>query len=84
MYPDEFPYLRYAGIPRNMTGIAQVMKRGGYSTHMVGKWDGKLDHTSTPYITLAPYHPTPLCTPLRQSEWRRRSTRRLGAGTIQA
>mmetsp|Transcript_100598 Transcript_100598/g.288277 ORF Transcript_100598/g.288277 Transcript_100598/m.288277 type:complete len:575 (-) Transcript_100598:574-2298(-) len=29
----------YAGIPRNMTGIAQVMKRGGYSTHMVGKWD---------------------------------------------
>eukprot|EP01006_Ploeotia_vitrea_P023287 TRINITY_DN55727_c0_g1_i1.p1 TRINITY_DN55727_c0_g1~~TRINITY_DN55727_c0_g1_i1.p1 ORF type:complete len:547 (-),score=22.30 TRINITY_DN55727_c0_g1_i1:33-1673(-) len=29
----------YQGIPRNMTGIAEVMKRGGYKTHMVGKWD---------------------------------------------
>eukprot|EP01064_Diplonema_japonicum_P013579 TRINITY_DN2111_c2_g1_i1.p1 TRINITY_DN2111_c2_g1~~TRINITY_DN2111_c2_g1_i1.p1 ORF type:complete len:544 (+),score=167.27 TRINITY_DN2111_c2_g1_i1:47-1633(+) len=27
------------GIPRNMTGIAQVMKKGGYATHLVGKWD---------------------------------------------
>ena len=26
----------YAGIPVNMTGIAQKMKQGGYSTHMVG------------------------------------------------
>jgi len=29
----------FAGIPRNMTGLAQKMKEGGYSTHMVGKWD---------------------------------------------
>ena len=28
-----------AGVPRNMTTIAQVMSRAGYSTHFVGKWD---------------------------------------------
>jgi arylsulfatase B len=26
-------------IPRNMTGLAQVLKRAGYATHQVGKWD---------------------------------------------
>ncbi|CAK9076379.1 unnamed protein product, partial [Durusdinium trenchii] len=29
----------FAGIPRNMTGVAKKMKAGGYKTHMVGKWD---------------------------------------------
>jgi len=29
----------FAGIPRAMTGMAQKMKKGGYCTHMVGKWD---------------------------------------------
>jgi arylsulfatase A-like enzyme len=29
----------YQGIPVNMTGIAQVMSRGGYRCHMIGKWD---------------------------------------------
>merc|ERR1712227_719868 len=29
----------FAGIPRNMTGVAQKMRQGGYRTHMVGKWD---------------------------------------------
>jgi len=29
----------YQGIPVNMTGIASHMKRAGYRTHMVGKWD---------------------------------------------
>ena len=29
----------YAGIPRNMTGMAAVLRRGGYATHFVGKWD---------------------------------------------
>mmetsp|Transcript_43826 Transcript_43826/g.103630 ORF Transcript_43826/g.103630 Transcript_43826/m.103630 type:complete len:536 (+) Transcript_43826:74-1681(+) len=29
----------YAGIPRNMTGVAQKMKQAGYRTHMTGKWD---------------------------------------------
>ena len=29
----------YQGIPKNMTGIAQIMKRAGYRTHIVGKWD---------------------------------------------
>merc|ERR1719291_1550309 len=29
----------YMGIPRNMTGIAEKMRLGGYRTHMVGKWD---------------------------------------------
>ena len=37
-----------AGVPRNMTTIAQVMSRAGYSTHFVGKWDAGMatvDHT---------------------------------------
>ncbi|CAK9009139.1 unnamed protein product [Durusdinium trenchii] len=29
----------FQGIPINMTGIASLLKRGGYRTHMVGKWD---------------------------------------------
>jgi len=38
----------YAGIPRNMTTIATFMKRGGYKTAFVGKWDAGMataDHT---------------------------------------
>jgi len=39
----------FAGIPRNMTTVAQVMKRAGYSTHMIGKWDaGMATPTHTP------------------------------------
>eukprot|EP00439_Symbiodinium_sp_Y106_P028487 s185_g3.t1 len=33
------PVSGYAGIPRNMTGIAEKMRDGGYRTHIVGKWD---------------------------------------------
>eukprot|EP01061_Rhynchopus_euleeides_P023725 TRINITY_DN3848_c0_g1_i6.p1 TRINITY_DN3848_c0_g1~~TRINITY_DN3848_c0_g1_i6.p1 ORF type:complete len:518 (+),score=221.64 TRINITY_DN3848_c0_g1_i6:80-1633(+) len=29
----------YAGIPVNMTGIAQKMRQAGYRTHATGKWD---------------------------------------------
>lgn len=38
----------FAGISRNMTGLGQVMKNGGYRTHFVGKWDVGMatsDHT---------------------------------------
>eukprot|EP00448_Togula_jolla_P008288 CAMPEP_0170604218 /NCGR_PEP_ID=MMETSP0224-20130122/19307_1 /TAXON_ID=285029 /ORGANISM="Togula jolla, Strain CCCM 725" /LENGTH=593 /DNA_ID=CAMNT_0010929109 /DNA_START=59 /DNA_END=1837 /DNA_ORIENTATION=- len=35
----EDPVGGYAGIPRNMTGLAELMRRGGYDTHYVGKWD---------------------------------------------
>lgn len=28
-----------AGMARNMTGIAEHLKAGGYATHQVGKWD---------------------------------------------
>ena len=28
-----------AGIPRNMTGIGTVLRRAGYATHFIGKWD---------------------------------------------
>mmetsp|Transcript_5926 Transcript_5926/g.10729 ORF Transcript_5926/g.10729 Transcript_5926/m.10729 type:complete len:699 (-) Transcript_5926:220-2316(-) len=38
----------YAGVPVNMTGIAEKMKHGGYETHLVGKWDVGMatpDHT---------------------------------------
>eukprot|EP00037_Helgoeca_nana_P017404 m.165076 g.165076 ORF g.165076 m.165076 type:complete len:203 (-) comp23977_c0_seq1:26-634(-) len=29
----------YSGVPKNMTGLGELMKRGGYSTHFFGKWD---------------------------------------------
>jgi len=35
-------------IPRNMTGIAAVLKRAGYETHQVGKWDAGM---ATPHHT---------------------------------
>jgi len=38
----------FAGVPRNMTGIAEVLKSAGYRTHVAGKWDIGMatpDHT---------------------------------------
>ena len=35
--PDD-PISGFAGIPRNMTGIATKLKEVGYATHQVGKW----------------------------------------------
>ena len=38
----------FQGIPRHMTGLGAVMRRGGYATHFVGKWDAgtaTFDHT---------------------------------------
>ena len=29
----------FAGIPRNMTGLASKLQTAGYATHQVGKWD---------------------------------------------
>ena len=29
----------FAGIPRQMTGLAEKLKEAGYATHQVGKWD---------------------------------------------
>ena len=50
--PDHYnpndPVSGFAGIPRNMTGIAEKMKGAGYATHQVGKWDAGMatqDHT---------------------------------------
>lgn len=42
------PVAGFAGIPRNMTGIAEIMRSAGYSTHYAGKWDTGMataDHT---------------------------------------
>lgn len=43
------PEAENSGVPRNMTGIAHVLKRAGYHTHQVGKWDaGMATPTHTP------------------------------------
>ena len=47
-YNPKDPVSGFTGIPRNMTGIGEKMKQGGYATHMVGKWDAGMatpDHT---------------------------------------
>ena len=38
-YNPSDPVSGFAAVPRNMTTIAAVMKRGGYATHFSGKWD---------------------------------------------
>lgn len=39
----------YAGIPPNMTGIAEILRDRGYRTHMIGKWDaGMASKRQTP------------------------------------
>ena len=35
--PDD-PVSGFAGIPRNMTGVAAVLKKAGYRAHQIGKW----------------------------------------------
>lgn len=47
-YNKDDPVSGYAGIPRNMTGMAEKMRSLGYRTHMVGKWDAGMatpEHT---------------------------------------
>eukprot|EP01062_Namystynia_karyoxenos_P003461 TRINITY_DN11238_c0_g1_i1.p1 TRINITY_DN11238_c0_g1~~TRINITY_DN11238_c0_g1_i1.p1 ORF type:complete len:597 (+),score=113.64 TRINITY_DN11238_c0_g1_i1:70-1791(+) len=36
--PDD-PVSGWSAMPRNMTGLGEVMARGGYHTHFYGKWD---------------------------------------------
>ena len=38
IYNPNDPISGFAGIPRNMTGIATKLKAAGYATHQVGKW----------------------------------------------
>jgi len=39
----------YAGIPPDMTGMAELMTKGGYETHAYGKWDaGMATHEQSP------------------------------------
>ena len=48
VYNPNDPVSGFAGIPRNMTGLATKMREAGYATHQVGKWDAGMatpDHT---------------------------------------
>lgn len=36
------------GIPCGMTGLGEVMARGGYATHYLGKWHGLRARAPTP------------------------------------
>jgi len=48
MHNPADPVSGYSAIPRNMTGLATLMRRAGYSTAMAGKWDAgqaTVDHT---------------------------------------
>ena len=47
-YNPEDPVSGFSAIPRNMTGLAEMMKRGNYRTVFAGKWDAgmaTMDHT---------------------------------------
>ena len=49
-YNPQDPVSGFAGIPRNMTGLAMKMKLAGYAAHQVGKCDAGMatpDHTPT-------------------------------------
>ena len=50
IYNPNDPVSGFAGIPRNMTGLATKMKLAGYAAHQVGKWDAGMatpDHIPT-------------------------------------
>ena len=52
------PVSGYAGIPRNMTTIAQLMQGAGYETHMYGKWDAGMatpEHTPIHFLEPGTY-----------------------------
>ena len=49
-YNPQDPVSGFAGIRRNMTGLATKMKLAGYAAHQVGKWDAGMatpDHIPT-------------------------------------
>lgn len=49
MHNPADPVSGYSAIPRNMTGIAELMQRAGYATAMAGKWDaGQATEQHTP------------------------------------
>ena len=50
IYSPKDPVSGFAGIPRNMTGLATKMKLAGYAAHQMGKWDAGMatpDHIRT-------------------------------------
>jgi arylsulfatase A-like enzyme len=49
MHNPADPVSGFSAIPRNMTGIAELMRKAGYSTAMAGKWDaGQATFEHTP------------------------------------
>lgn len=76
------PVSGFAGIPRNMTGLANKMREAGYRTHMVGKWDAGMatpDHTpkGRGYETWVGYYQ-------HANDYWRKNTVLLATGTVDA
>ena len=53
-YNPNDPVSGMSAVPRNMTGVAEVMKRAGYRTAFFGKWDCGSARSHRPLSTALP------------------------------
>jgi hypothetical protein len=73
------PVSGFAGIPRNVTGIASKMAAAGYATHMAGKWYAPIVFSATQSVSVM-FCETKIVR-AGMLAWQRLTTRRMGAAT---